>query len=110
MGCNTVEAARYFFGKEHQIKDVFAWGATMVHGDRTTGEDNAVLLLRLADGRTSLTEASWTAKGGMELRNEVYGPMGRIVTDTSSTGIRAFIQHPAGYLMETAGTDVGRVF
>src|SRR5438445_3167449 len=110
MGCHTVEAARYFFGKERRIKDVVAWGATMVHGDRTTGEDNAVLLLRLADGRTSLTEASWTAKGGMELRNEVYGTMGRIVTDTSSTRIRAFIQQPAGYLMEKANADTGWVF
>jgi len=110
MGCHTVEAARYFFGKENRIKDVFAWGATMVHKDRTTGEDNAVLLLRLEDGRTSLTEASWTAKGGMELRNEVYGTMGRIVTDTSSTRIRAFIQQPAGYLMEKADADVGWVF
>src|SRR5438046_8922434 len=81
----------------------------MVHTDRTTGEDNAVLLLRVEGGRTSLTEASWTAKGGMELRNEVYGTMGRIVTDTSSTRIRAFIQQPAGYLMEKADADVGRV-
>ena len=110
MGCHTVEAARYFFGKENRIRDVFAWGATMVHNARTTGEDNAVLLLRLEDGRTSLTEASWTAKGGMELRNEVYGTMGRIVTDTSSTRIRAFIQKPAGYLMEKADADVGWVF
>src|SRR5437879_13354390 len=107
MGCNTVEAARYFFGKEHRIKDVFAWGATMVHKDRTTGEDNAVLLLRLEDGRISLTEASWTAKGGMELRNEVYGTMGRIVTDSSSTRIRAFIQPPAEYRNEQADPDVG---
>jgi predicted dehydrogenase len=110
MGCHTVEAARYFFGKENRIKDVFAWGATLVHQDRTKGEDNAVLLLRLEDGRTSLTEASWTAKGGMELRNEIYGTMGRIITDTSSTRIRAFLQQPAGYLMEKADADVGWVF
>jgi predicted dehydrogenase len=110
MGCHTIEAARYFFGKENRIKDVFAWGATLVHKEKTKGEDNAVLLLRLEDGRTSLTEASWTAKGGMELRNEVYGTMGRIVTDTSSTRIRAFIQEPAGYLMEKADADVGWVF
>ncbi len=110
MGCHTIEAARYFFGKENRIKDVFAWGATLVHQDKTNGEDNAVLLLRLEDGRTSLTEASWTAKGGMELRNEVYGTMGRIVTDTSSTRIRAFLQQPAGYLMEKADADIGWVF
>jgi predicted dehydrogenase len=110
MGCHTVEAARYFFGKENKIKDVFAWGATLVHTDKTKAEDNAVLLLRLEDGRTSLTEASWTAKGGMELRNEVYGTMGRIVTDTTSTRIRAFVQEPAGYVMEKADADVGWIF
>lgn len=110
MGCHTIEAARYFFGKDKKIKDVFAWGATLVHTDKTTGEDNAVLLLRLEDGRTSLTEAAWTAKGGMELRNEIYGTKGRIVTDTSSTRIRAFIQESAGYLMEKADADVGWVF
>jgi len=110
MGCHTVEAARYFFGKEHKIKDVFAWGATLVHTEKTKGEDNAVLLLRLEDGRTSLTEASWTAKGGMELRNEVYGTKGRIITDTSSTRIRAFIEEPAGYLMEKADAETGWVF
>ena len=110
MGCHTVEAARYFFGKEHKIKDVFAWGATLVHTDKTKGEDNAVLLLRLEDGRTSLTEASWTAKGGMELRNEVYGTKGRIITDTSSTRIRAFIEESAGYLMEKADAETGWVF
>ena len=110
MGCHTIEAARYFFGKEKRIKDVFAWGATMVHHDKTKGEDNAVLLVRLEDGRTSLTEASWTAKGGMELRNEVYGTRGRIVTDTSSTRVRAFIEESAGYLMEKADADTGWVF
>jgi predicted dehydrogenase len=110
MGCHTIEAARYFFGKEHRIQDDFAWGATLTHGDKTTGEDNAVLLLRLEDGRTSLTEASWSAKGGMELRNEVYGTDGRIITDTSSTRVRAFIQQSAGYLMEKADADTGWVF
>ncbi|HKV30253.1 MAG TPA: Gfo/Idh/MocA family oxidoreductase [Candidatus Dormibacteraeota bacterium] len=110
MGCHTIEAARYLFGKEHAIKDVFAWGATLVHKDKTTGEDNAVLLLRLEDGRTSLTEASWTAKGGMELRNEIYGTKGRIVTDTSSTRVRAFIEEKAGYLMEKADAETGWVF
>jgi len=110
MGCHTIEAARYLFGKEHVIKDVFAWGATLVHKDKTTGEDNAVLLLRLEDGRTSLTEASWTARGGMELRNEIYGTKGRIITDTSSTRVRAFIEESAGYLMEKADAETGWVF
>jgi predicted dehydrogenase len=110
MGCHTVETARYLFGKDHPVKDVFAWGATMVHRDRTKLEDNAVVLLRLEDGRTSLTEASWTTKGGMEIRDEIYGTRGRIVIDTSSTSVRAFIEVPAGYLVEKADADTGWVF
>jgi predicted dehydrogenase len=46
----------------------------------------------------------------MELRNEIYGTLGRIVTDTTSTRIRAFVQEPAGYLMEKADADIGWVF
>ena len=110
MGCHTVETARYLFGKEHPIKEVFAWGATLVHTDKTTADDNAVVLLRLEDGRMSVSEASWTAKGGMEIRNEVYGTRGRIVTDTTSTSMRAFIEEPAGYLMEKADAETGWVF
>lgn len=110
MGCHAVETARFVFGKECPIKDVFGWGATLAHGDKTKAEDNAIVLIRLEDGRTSLTEASWTAKGGMEIRNEVYGTRGRIVTDTTSTSVKAFIERPAGYLMEKADADTGWVF
>jgi predicted dehydrogenase len=110
MGCHTVETARYLFGKQHRIREVFAWGATMLHKEKTKAEDNAVALLRLDDGRTSLTEASWTTKGGMELRNEVYGTGGRIISDTSSTTVRAFVEKSAGYLLEKADAETGWVF
>ncbi len=110
MGCHTIEAARYLFGKQHRIRDVLAYGVTLTHADRTTGEDNAVLIVRLEDGRFSLTEASWSARGGMELRNEVYGERGRIVTDTSATRVRAFVEESAGYLMEKADAETGWVF
>ena len=46
MGCHTVESARHFFGKDNKITEVFAWGATLVHGDKTSGEDTAVALLK----------------------------------------------------------------
>ena len=32
-------------GKDLAATEVFAWGATLVHGERTTGEDNAVDLI-----------------------------------------------------------------
>lgn len=110
MGCHTIEAARYFFGKEVAITEVMAWGDTITHRDKTTAEDNAIALVKFAGGGISITEASWSAKGGMELRNEIVGTDGQLVTDTTSTPIKGFITSSAGYLMEKADADTGWVF
>jgi len=109
MGCHTIESARLFFGKDNPITEVFAWGATLVHGDRTTGEDTATALLKFAGGQLATVESSWIEKGGMQLRHELVGSAGRLVTDTSSTPVWGFIQHPAGYLVEKADADTGWV-
>jgi predicted dehydrogenase len=110
MGCHTIEAARYFFGKDIPVTEAFAWGATVSHADKTTGEDNAVALIKFANGGISITEASWSAKGGMELRNEVVGQGGRLITDSTSTSVWGFIEKPAGYLMEKADAETGWVY
>jgi predicted dehydrogenase len=110
MGCHTIEAARYFFGKDVPVTEAFAWGATMTHADKTTGEDNAVAMLKFSGGGISITEASWSAKGGMELRNEIVGTEGRLITDSTATSVWGFIGKPAGYLMEKADADTGFVY
>ncbi|MGG7508606.1 Gfo/Idh/MocA family protein [Plantibacter sp. YIM 135249] len=110
MGCHTVESARHFFGKDNPVTEVFAWGATMVHGDKTTGEDTAIALLKFADGQLAQIESSWIEKGGMQLRHELVGTAGRIVTDTSNTPVWGFIENPAGYLVEKADADTGWVY
>jgi predicted dehydrogenase len=110
MASHGAEAARYLFGKDVAVRDVFAWGDTLVHGDRTTGEDNAVMLVRFEDGRVATMDVSWSSKGGLENRFEVYGDAGRIVQDISSTVLRAFIERPAGYLGEKVDADTGWVY
>src|ERR1700741_4641495 len=105
MGCHTIEAARYFFGKDVPMTEAFAWGATLSHQDKTTGEDNAVALIKFANGGISITEASWSMKGGMELRNEITGTGGRLVTDSTATPVHGFITNPGGDLMEKADAD-----
>lgn len=110
MGCHGIEAARYIIGKGEAVADVFAWGATLGHAGRTTGEDNAIAILRFEDGRTATIEASWTAKGGIEVRNEIYCERGRIVHDLGSTPIRAFLEEPVGYLAEKTDADTGWVY
>jgi len=110
MASHGVEAARYIFGKDQVVREAFAWGDTLVHGDRTTGEDNAVMLIRFEDGRAATMDVSWSSKGGLEGRFELTGTRGRVINDMASTPIRAFIEEPAGYLAEKADADTGWVF
>jgi predicted dehydrogenase len=71
-----------------------------MHHDRTDAEDNAVLLMRFEGGQLAIAETSWTARGGLDLRNEVYGTDGAIFTDvTRETGIRVFALKGAGYIV-----------
>jgi predicted dehydrogenase len=110
MASHGTEVARYLFGKDLAVKEVFAWGDTLVHGAKTTGEDNAVMVIRFADGRAATCDVSWTSKGGLEGRFEVYGDAGRMVHDMGTGSIRAFIERPAGYLGEKADAETGWVF
>ena len=110
MASHGAEAARYVFGKDVAVRDVFAWGATLVHQERTTGEDNAIMVIRFEDGRAATMDVSWSSKGGLEGRFEVYGEGGRIIQDMTSTPMRAFIERPAGYLGEKMDADTGWVF
>jgi predicted dehydrogenase len=110
MASHGAEAARSMVGKDVPVRDVFAWGDTLVHGDRTRLEDNAVMLIRFEDGRVATMDVSWSSKGGLESRFEAYGDAGRIVQDIISSPLRAFIERPAGYLGEKVDADTGWVY
>lgn len=110
MGCHMIEVARVVFGKNNPIREVFAWGSTLLHGDKTTGEDSAVAILKFEGGQYATIECSWIEKGGMQLRHEVVATEGRFVTDTMSTSVWGFVENPGGYLVEKADRDTGWVF
>jgi predicted dehydrogenase len=110
MASHGAEAARAMFGKDLPVRDVFAWGDTLVHGGRTRLEDNAVMLIRFEDGRVATMDVSWSAKGGLESRFEAYGEGGKIIQDVISSPLRAFIERPAGYLGEKVDADTGWVY
>ena len=108
LACHCIEAARYFFGKDDKIVEAMAWGARLVHHDKTEGEDNALLMLKFASGGIGHCELSWTTKGGLDLRNEIHGSEGSIFTDvTRGTPIAAFTGKSAGYIIEKADIDFG---
>lgn len=111
MGGHCVEAARYFFGKDDQVTEVFAWGDTLVHTDRTEAEDNALLIMRFESGGLASIETSWSSSGGLDLRNEIYGTDGKTYTDvTGSTPMEAFTTESGGYILEKAESETGWVF
>jgi predicted dehydrogenase len=110
MGCHTVESARHFFGKDNKVTEVLAWGATMAHQDKTTGEDTAVALLKFAGGQMATIESSWIERGGMQLRHEFVGSHGRLVTDSSVGPVWGFIENPVGYTVEKADSETGWVY
>ena len=110
MASHGAEYARFLFGKDVAVTEVFAWGATLVHGERTTGEDNAIMIMRFADGRAATIDVSWSSKGGLEGRFEAYGDAGRLITDISVGSLKAFVERPAGYLVEKADAETGWVF
>jgi predicted dehydrogenase len=108
LGCHCIEAARYFFGKNDPVVEVMAWGATLVHRQKTRGEDNALLVLRFASGGIAHCELSWTTLGGLDLRNEIHGSEGSLFTDvTRQTPLRSFTRKSAGYVVEKADLDYG---
>ncbi len=110
MAAHGVEYARAMFGKDAPVAEVFAWGATLVHGDRTSGEDNAMMIMRLADGRAATLDVSWSSRGGLEGRFEAYGDAGRLIADISVGSLKAFVERPAGYVVEKADAETGWIF
>jgi predicted dehydrogenase len=108
LGCHCIAAARYFFGKADRIVEALAWGANLVHHDKTQGEDNALLVLKFSSGGIAHCELSWATKGGLDLRNEIHCSEGSIFTDvTRATPLTAFSMRPAGYLIEKADIEFG---
>jgi predicted dehydrogenase len=110
MASHGTEVARFFFGKDLPVQDVFAWGATLVHGARTSAEDNAIMIIRFSDGRAATCDVSWSSKGGLEGRFEVYGDAGRLIEDIAVGSLKAFVERPAGYVVEKADADTGWIF
>lgn len=111
LGPHCIEAARYIFGKNIKIEEVFAWGENLANQGKTEKEDNAILIMKFENGGMANIEVSWSAKGGLDLRNEIYGEKGSIFTDvTKSTPIRAFTQQGTNYVHEKSEVDQGWLY
>ncbi|MBD3186315.1 gfo/Idh/MocA family oxidoreductase, partial [Candidatus Bathyarchaeota archaeon] len=90
MGCHSIEVARKAFGNDAPV-EVLMWGDTLVHGERTSGEDNCIILVRYKHGQMGQAENSWSTRAGLDLRTEIHGKAGAIFMDnTRETGLKVF--------------------
>jgi predicted dehydrogenase len=110
MGCHAIEFFRWMLGRR-PIVSVYANMVTQVHGQKTQGDDNAILILEFEGGVTCMAEESWTKLGGMDDRAEVYGTAGVAYADLlHGNSIETFSLHGYDYAVEKAGSTKGWSF
>jgi predicted dehydrogenase len=110
MGCHGIEFFRWMLNRP-QVKSVYAHMTTNVHGDKTRGEDNAILLLEFEGGVTAVAEESWTKMGGMDDRAEVHGSQGVAYADLlHGNAIETYSAGGYDYAVEKAGSTKGWSF
>jgi myo-inositol 2-dehydrogenase / D-chiro-inositol 1-dehydrogenase len=110
MGCHAIEFFRWMLGRP-PIKSVYAQMSTQVHGAKTRGDDNAILILEFANGVIAVAEESWTKLGGMDDRAEVYGSAGVAYADLlHGNAIETYSSHGYDYAVEKAGSTQGWSF
>ncbi len=110
LGCHCVEISRNFIGKDIKPVEVMCWADTRMHP--IDAEDNAVALVKYANGAIGQFEVSWSFRGGMDLRDEVMGTEGTIWTNNFlRTGFEMFSTGNTGsYVAEKAESSSGWLF
>ena len=110
MGCHAIEFFRWILGRP-KITSVYAQMSTQVHGSRTRGDDNSILILQFDNGCVAMAEESWTKLGGMDDRAEVYGSKGVAYADLlHGNSIETYSTIGYDYAVEKAGSTVGWSF
>lgn len=110
MGCHALEFFRWMLGRP-PIKSVYAQMSTQVHGAKTKGDDNAILVVEFANGVIGLAEESWTKLGGMDDRAEVHGSHGVAYADLlHGNSIETYSATGYDYAVEKAGSTKGWSF
>src|SRR5690625_2876878 len=110
LGCHCIEIGRSYIGKDIKPEEVMCWADTQVKP--IEAEDHAIGLIRYENGAIGQFEASWTFRGGMDLRDEIMGTEGTIwINNFLRTGFEMFTTGKGGdYLAEKAESDSGWLF
>ena len=110
MGCHAIQFFRWL-NANNPVKSVYAQMNTSVHGAKTRGEDNAIIILEFDNGVVAVAEESWTKLGGMDDRAEIHGSEGVAYADVlHGNAIPTYTTKGVGYAVEKAGNTVGWSF
>lgn len=110
MGCHAIEFFRWMLDRP-KIKSVYAQMSRQVHQAKTRGEDNALLILEFENDVIALAEESWTKRGGMDDRAEVYGSNGVAYANLlQGNSIITYSGSGYDYAVEKAGETKGWSF
>ncbi len=110
LGCHCIEIGRSYIGKDIKPIEVMCWADTQVKP--IDAEDHAIGLIKYENGAIGQFEASWTFRGGLDLRDEVMGTEGTVWINSSlRTGFEMFTTGKGGdYLAEKAESNTGWLF
>ena len=110
MGCHSIEVGRYLIGTKPV--SVCAWASTFVHN--TKAEENSLVMVNHEGSELTQAENSWAARGGLDLRIEIYGAVGALLIDaTKGTGLQMFTvasEDKVSRIVEKGETSKGWMF
>ncbi len=107
LGCHGIAFCYWFLGRP-KIESVYCHMGTYVHADKTLGEDEAIGILEFAGGAVGMIENSWTKRGGMDDRVEVYGDAGVTYANLHmGNALPTYSERGYGYAVEKAPSTAG---
>jgi myo-inositol 2-dehydrogenase / D-chiro-inositol 1-dehydrogenase len=107
LGCHGI-AFCYWFLNRPAIKSIYAQLGTLVHGNKTKADDEALCIIEFENGALGLIEDSWNRPGGMTDRAEVYGDGGVTYADLHmGNALPTYSERGFGYAVEKAPSTQG---
>jgi predicted dehydrogenase len=107
LGCHGIAFAYWFLGRP-KILSTYSHLGTYVHGAKTQADDEAVTVVEFAGNALGIIENSWTRRGGMDDRVEVYGEGGLTIANLHmGNALQTYSEYGFGYAVEKAPTTTG---
>jgi myo-inositol 2-dehydrogenase / D-chiro-inositol 1-dehydrogenase len=107
LGVHGIGFAWWFLGRPKMLS-AYSHLGTYVHADKTQADDEAVTVIEFDGGAFGIIENSWTRRGGMDDRIEIYGEGGLTIANLHmGNALQTYSEYGFGYAVEKAPTTKG---